>query len=81
MDGVGLSAVHSVGSQRTGQAHAAGIEVVNIDCGNPANAATLKKYGIRSWPQFNICRVDEETNHSLLRIHDGGFTAGIDPGP
>jgi hypothetical protein len=53
---------------------------VNIDCGNPKNAATLKKYGIRSWPQFNICRVDEETNHSILRIHDGIRTAGIDQG-
>ena len=39
-----------------GKLTAAGIEVVNIDCGNPANAATLKKYGVRSWPQFNICR-------------------------
>jgi hypothetical protein len=27
---------------------AAGIEVVDIDCGNPANAATLKKYGVEA---------------------------------
>ena len=49
---------------------AAGIEVVNIDCGNPANAATLKKYGVRSWPQFNVCR--RSTKKSLTRF--SGYT-------
>ena len=51
---------------------AAGIEVVNIDCGNPANAATLKKYGVRSWPQFNICR---KSTKKLVTRFSGYTTA------
>jgi hypothetical protein len=72
MDGKELSAVHPVGSQRTGKLTAAGIEVVNIDCGNPKNAATLKKYGIRSWPQFNICR---KSTKKLITRFSGYTTA------
>jgi hypothetical protein len=82
MDGEELSAVHSVGSQRTGQAHvAAGIEVVDIDCGNPANAATLKKYGVRSWPQFNICRRSTKKLITRFSGYTTAFIAGIDQGP
>ena len=51
---------------------AAGIEVVDIDCGNPANAATLKKYGVRSWPQFNICR---KSTKKLITRFSGYTTA------
>ena len=53
-----------------GKLVAAGIEVVDIDCGNPKNAAKLKKYGIKSWPQFNVCR--RSTKKSLTRF--SGYT-------
>jgi hypothetical protein len=53
-----------------GKLVAAGIEVVNIDCGNPKNAAKLRQYGVRSWPQFQICR--KSTKKSVTRF--SGYT-------
>ena len=55
-----------------GKLTAAGIEVVNIDCGNPKNAAKLKKYGIKSWPQFNIC---QRSTKKLITRFSGYTTA------
>jgi hypothetical protein len=82
MDGKKLSAVHSVGSNRAGQTDSSGHRGRGYRLRQSSERGEAEK--VRRQKLAAIQRLsafDEEANHSLLRIHDGGFTAGIDQGP
>jgi hypothetical protein len=72
MDGKKLSAVHSVGSQRTGQADSGGHRGGEHRLRQSSERGDSEKYGIRSWPQFNVCR---RSTKKLITRFSGYTTA------
>jgi hypothetical protein len=81
MDGKELSAVHSVGSNRAGQTDSSGHRGGGYRLRQSSERGEAEKVRHQKLAAIQyLSAFDEETNHSLLRIHDGGFTAGIDQG-